>query len=304
MTDTLHYSIASVTPYINWVYFFHAWGFQPRFATISSIHGCDACRAGWLADFAEEERAKAAEAMQLFKDANRMLSHLTEDFKTHVRFGLFDANSDDDNIVFQTSEGPFSLPLLRQQHTIKDGEPNLCLADFVRPLSQGIADKVGVFAGTVDAEMEHMYEEGDYADDFKHMLCQTLADRLAEAAVEKMHEEVRRTYWGYAPDEQLTTAELFLEKFQGIRPAVGYPSLPDQSINFELDKLLHFEELGIRLTENGAMIPHASVSGLMLSHPSSRYFAIGKIGEDQLKDYANRRKLPVDVMRKFLSANL
>lgn len=304
MTDTLHYSIASVTPYINWVYFFHAWGFQPRFATISSIHGCDACRAGWLADFAEEERAKAAEAMQLFKDANRMLSHLAEDFKTHVRFGLFDANSDDDNIVFQTSEGPFSLPLLRQQHTIKDGEPNLCLADFVRPLSQGIADKVGVFAGTVDAEMEHMYEEGDYADDFKHMLCQTLADRLAEAAVEKMHEEVRRTYWGYAPDEQLTTAELFLEKFQGIRPAVGYPSLPDQSINFELDKLLHFEELGIRLTENGAMIPHASVSGLMLSHPSSRYFAIGKIGEDQLKDYANRRNLPVDVMRKFLSANL
>lgn len=304
MTDTLHYSIASVTPYINWVYFFHAWGFQPRFATISSIHGCDACRAGWLADFAEEERAKAAEAMQLFKDANRMLSHLAEDFKTHVRFGLFDANSDDDNIVFQTSEGPFSLPLLRQQHTVKDGEPNLCLADFVRPLSQGIADKVGVFAGTVDAEMEHMYEEGDYADDFKHMLCQTLADRLAEAAVEKMHEEVRRTYWGYAPDEQLTTAELFLEKFQGIRPAVGYPSLPDQSINFELDKLLHFEELGIRLTENGAMIPHASVSGLMLSHPSSRYFAIGKIGEDQLKDYANRRNLPVDVMRKFLSANL
>ena len=244
MTDTLHYSIASVTPYINWVYFFHAWGFQPRFATISSIHGCDACRAGWLADFAEEERAKAAEAMQLFKDANRMLSHLAEDFKTHVRFGLFDANSDDDNIVFQTSEGPFSLPLLRQQHTVKDGEPNLCLADFVRPLSQGIADKVGVFAGTVDTEMEHMYEEGDYADDFKHMLCQTLADRLAEAAVEKMHEEVRRTYWGYAPDEQLTTAELFLEKFQGIRPAVGYPSLPDQSINFELDKLLHFEELG------------------------------------------------------------
>ncbi len=304
MTDTLHYSIASVTPYINWVYFFHAWGFQPRFATISSIHGCDACRAGWLADFAEEERAKAAEAMQLFKDANRMLSHLAEDFKTHVRFGLFDANSDDDNIVFQTSEGPFSLPLLRQQHTVKDGEPNLCLADFVRPLSQGIADKVGVFASTVDAEMEHMYEEGDYADDFKHMLCQTLADRLAEAAVEKMHEEVRRTYWGYAPDEQLTTAELFLEKFQGIRPAVGYPSLPDQSINFELDKLLHFEELGIRLTENGAMIPHASVSGLMLSHPSSRYFAIGKIGEDQLKDYANRRNLPVDVMRKFLSANL
>lgn len=304
MIKTLHYSIASVAPYINWIYFFHAWGFQPRFAAISSIHGCDACRASWLANFPTEDMPKATEAMQLFKDANRMLTLLDKDFKTHVHFELFDANSDGDDLVFHTDNGLFRLPLLRQQHTVKAGAPYLCLADFVRPLSQGIVDKVGVFAGTVDSEMEHLYEEGSYADDFKHMLCQTLADRLAEASVEKMHEEIRRTYWGYAPNEQLTTAELFLEKYQGIRPAIGYPSLPDQSLNFELDKLIHFSEIGIQLTENGAMRPHASVSGLILAHPESRYFGIGKIGEDQLKDYAKRRGMSVDKMRKFLSTNL
>ena len=152
--------------------------------------------------------------------------------------------------------------------------------------------------------MEHLYEEGACADDFKHLLCQTLADRLTEAAIEKMHEEVRRTYWGYAPDENLTTAELFLEKFQGIRPAIGYPSLPDQSLNFDLARILDFEEIGIHLTENGAMVPHGSVSGLMIAHPASRYFSIGPIGEDQLEDYARRRHRSKEEIRKFLAANL
>ena len=162
---------------------------------------------------------------------------------------------------------------------------------------------MGVFAATVDADMEHLYETGAYADDFKHLLAQTLADRLAEASTEKMHQEVRTTYWGYAKDEQLSIEDLLVEKFAGIRPAVGYPSLPDQSVNFVLSEWLGFPEIGIRLTENGAMVPHASVSGLMLSHPSARYFAVGKIGEDQLEDYARRRGLPVETMRKFLAAN-
>ena len=136
------------------------------------------------------------------------------------------------------------------------------------------------------------------------MLCQTLADRLAEASVEKMHEEVRKTYWGYAPDEQLSIKELLLERFQGIRPAVGYPSLPDQSTNFDLDAWLDFSRIGIRITETGAMIPHASVSGLILAHPQSKYFAVGKIGEDQLQDYARRKGKPVEYISKFLAANL
>jgi cobalamin-dependent methionine synthase I len=143
----------------------------------------------------------------------------------------------------------------------------------------------------------------DY-DTYQKMMVQLLADRLAEATAERMHEEVRKNYWGYAPDEQLTMQELHIEKFQGIRPAVGYPSLPDTSLNFVIDELIGMRQIGIRLTESGAMKPHASVSGLMMAHPKARYFAIGKIGNDQLEDYARRRGLPVEVMRKFLSTNL
>ena len=129
-------------------------------------------------------------------------------------------------------------------------------------------------------------------------------DRLAEATAEKMHETIRKEIWGYAPDEALSIHQLHNEEFQGIRPAVGYPSLPDQSVNFLLDKLLDMQQIGIQLTENGMMQPHASVSGLMFAHPASRYFSVGKIDEQQLKDYATRRGLPLDVMRKYLGANI
>ena len=133
---------------------------------------------------------------------------------------------------------------------------------------------------------------------------QLLADRLAEATAERMHEEVRKHYWGYAKDENLSIPEMQVEKFQGIRPAVGYPSLPDTSLNFVIDQLLDMKQIGIRLTESGAMRPHASVSGFMFAHPQAHYFSLGKIGEDQLQDYARRRGLPVETLRKFLAANL
>ena len=136
------------------------------------------------------------------------------------------------------------------------------------------------------------------------MMAQLLADRLAEATAERLHEQVRKQLWGYAPDERLSIVEMQQERFQGIRPAVGYPSLPDASLNFLLDRLLGFRQIGITLTESGAMRPHASVSGLMMAHPEARYFALGKIGQDQLRDYARRRGLPVETMRKFLSSNL
>jgi cobalamin-dependent methionine synthase I len=136
------------------------------------------------------------------------------------------------------------------------------------------------------------------------MMMQLLADRLAEATAELLHEQVRKTFWGYAPDEQLTMDDLLQERFQGIRPAVGYPSLPDTSVNFLIDSLIDMRQIGIRLTSNGAMKPHASVSGLMLAHPSARYFAVGKIDEEQLSDYARRRGVPVELMRKFLGSNL
>ncbi len=292
----LNYPIHQLAEYINWIYFFHAWGFQPRYASIADIHGCDGCRAGWLSAFPLEERMKAAEAMQLFKEANRMLNELDEDFCVHALVRLAKTNSQGDNLIIEEE----TLPLLRQQTVRKEGEPYLCLSDFIRPLSSGVKDTIGLFATSVDRETSLLYSH----DDYKRLLVQTLSDRLAEAAAEKLHEHVRKTLWGYAPNEQCTTKELLEEKYQGIRPAVGYPSLPDQSVNFLLDKWLGMEQIGIRLTENGAMSPHASVCGLMFSHPAARYFSVGKIGEDQLLDYAHRRNMPVEEMKKFLSANI
>ena len=290
-----HYRIHEVSEYINWVYFFHAWGFQPRYAAIANIHGCDACRALWLANFPENERAKAAEAMQLFKEANRMLSRLDADYQTHAIFRLMEANSEENDIWM---EG-IRFPLLRQQ-TAKEGEPYLCLSDFIRPLSGGIKDQVGLFATSVDADMQNLFPD----DNYQQLLVQTLAYRLAEATAEKMHETVRKEIWAYAPEEDLSIRQLHNEEFQGIRPAVGYPSLPDQSVNFLLDELLDMQQIGIRLTENGMMQPHASVSGLMFAHPASRYFSVGKIDEQQLNDYATRRGISLDEIRKFLGANI
>lgn len=270
----LTYAIHDVTPYINWIYFFHAWGFQPK----------------------EDDRAKAVEAMQLLKEANWMLNQLDETYHVHTIFRLCKANADGDNLLLDGTR----FPLLRQQIPHPDGSPFLCLSDFVRPLASGTPDTVGIFAASCDGEVELLYEE----DPYKRMLVQTLADRLAEAATEKMHEYVRKVAWGYAKDENLSIPELLKEKFQGIRPAVGYPSLPDQSVNFLLNELLHMEQIGITLTENGAMRPHATVCGLMLAHPAARYFAVGKIGNDQLEDYARRRRMPINEVRKFLAANL
>lgn len=292
----LTYTLAETAPYINWIYFFHAWGFQPRFATIADLHGCDSCRALWLARFPEADRAKAAEAMQLFKEAQRMLAQLEGKLRVQVLFRLCRANAEGDNLLLDG----VTFPLLRQQTPHADGSPYLCLSDFVRPRSSGIEDTVGVFAATVGGEAETLGDD----DPYRQLLVQTLADRLAEAATERMHLYVRRTAWGYAPDEDLPIADLLQEKFQGIRPAVGYPSLPDQSVNFLIDRLLDLSRIGIRLTENGAMHPHASVSGLMLAHPAARYFAVGRIGHDQLEDYARRRGLPLEEMKKFLAANL
>jgi cobalamin-dependent methionine synthase I len=159
---------------------------------------------------------------------------------------------------------------------------------------------VGAFATTIDEDMEKEFE----GDDYQYMLIKTLGERLAEAAAEKVHETIRKSVWGYAKDEHLTMKQLLNEDYQGIRPAVGYPSLPDISVSFLLDELLDMKRIGIRLTENGMMQPHASVCGLMFAHPASRYFSVGKIDEEQLADYAARRGCEVDKIRKYLAANL
>ena len=258
------YDISALKPYINWVYFFYAWQVKDE-----------------------------AEKVRLQQEAEALLEQFEGKYHTYALFELFDANSDGDDIVLSH----YRIPLLRQQ---QGKPPYLCLSDFLRPLSSGINDKVGVFATSVDMGLETDFD----ADPYQKMMAQLLADRLAEATAERMHEQVRKEYWGYAKDEQLTIPELLIEKFQGIRPAVGYPSLPDTSLNFVLDDILDMKQIGIRLTESGAMKPHASVSGFMFAHPQARYFNLGKIGEDQLRDYARRRGLPVEVCRKFLVANL
>lgn len=265
------YRIHDLQPYINWAYFYHAW----------QLH-----------DPVEQQKNRA--------EAEDILRHLDDKYQVYALFELFDCHSHNDDIVITLTSNRsivncqfsiFNLPLLRQQH----GDC-LCLSDFIRPDH----DKIGVFATSVDHGLETDFDQ----DAYMKMMVQLLADRLAEAAAEKLHEEVRRKDWGYAPDEQLTMEELHAEKFQGIRPAVGYPSLPDTSLNFVLDELINFKQIGIRLTESGAMKPHASVSGLMIALPEAHYFSIGKIGEDQLHDYAARRGLPVETLRKFLLSNL
>ena len=302
MRDILHYRIHTVAPYINWLYFFHAWGFPARLASVARIHGCEACRTAWIASWPEDERLRANEAMRLYTDARHMLDILDARYQTHALFGLFSAGSRGESIEIETDSSECKrIVCLRQQ--VGDF---LCLSDFIRP-AEGVvlSDRIGIFAASVDEAVEHLYEEGtSEADSYRHMLCQTLADRLAEATAECAHEAIRRHFWGYAPDEHLSIDDLHLERFQGIRPAVGYPSLPDQSINFDIDSILDFSSIGIRLTESGAMLPHASVSGLMISHPSARYFDVGIIGEDQLHHYAQMRSRSAEELRPFLVGHL
>lgn len=300
MNKTLTFRPHEVLPYVSWVYFFHAWGFPARFADIVRVHACDGCRASWKAKFAADEMNKATEAARLYDDALDMLQHYDEFFHTYARFALLRANSDEDDIVITTDEGKsIRLPLLRQQHPSIEEKPNLCLSDFLKPSDKGY-DTLGLFATTIDGRAEKMFAD----DPYKRMLAQTLCDRLSEAAAERMHELVRKEFWGYAPDEHFLPHELTSEPFQGIRPAIGYPSLPDQSINFILEEILKMSEIGITLTENGAMKPHASVSGLIFAHKASRYFSIGRIGRDQLSDYAKRRGITTEMARKYLSTNI
>lgn len=227
---------------------------------------------------------KESNASEIRLEADSILKKWCTE-KKEVLFGVYIAlaNSSGEDIILhkEQEDGLLTIPLLRQQHP-----PFLCLSDFLPPTCMH-AEKIGVFASTVPFQVEGLLE-------------QTLADRLAEAAAELGHEIVRKQIWAYAPDENLTPKEMFAEHYRGKRPAVGYPSLPDQSINFVLSSLLDFPSLGISLTENGAMIPHASTTGLMISHPQCQHFKVGTIGEDQLADYALRRGMTPDMIRKFI----
>jgi 5-methyltetrahydrofolate--homocysteine methyltransferase len=295
-------NIKEVIPYIDWKFFFHSWKLSAKYHTITNVSVCGHCRAQWLVSFPANERERAQEAAKLYDDAQEMLQKFVEldvDFIKAI-FGIYEAFSEDDWIIIDNK----SFAFLRQQTKNEKGE-YLCLSDFIAPVELEKKDYIGAFAVTAGAGADYLMKKHEKEnDEYSVLLMKSLLDRLAEAATEWLYAKVRREYWGYAPDENLTVSEMFSVKYQGIRPAVGYPSIPDQSVNFALHELLKSDEIGISLTENGVMSPSASVSGFFFANPQAKYFAVSEISEEQLEDYSVRKDVKIEEIRKFLAGNL
>ncbi|MDE7459920.1 MAG: methionine synthase [Paramuribaculum sp.] len=275
---TAEVGVEELTPYINWRGFFTAWGLDASLASIASIEGCDHCRAQWLAATPEKQRLKAAEAMQLFKEAKAALASLGRAGATvKTRVALLPARQIEGHSieVTATDGSRVLIPTPRQRHMPDDGTERLSLADFISPDGD---DHIGLFAVTCDGiitqRIATLREEND---EYGALLLQTIADRLAEAATEWLHRRVRLHHWRYSdedPDRPLTA--LLGGEYPGIRPAIGYPSLPEQSLVFTADRILRYHELGISLTENGALSPPSSTTGLIIAYRGARYFVISK----------------------------
>lgn len=295
--------LEEIIPYVHWNFFFSAWRLSGKFAELAYLHDCDACRAEWLNKFEGEEKEKAREGMKLYADVKKLLDQLVAMKVDYCRaiYGFFPASSEKDIIRL----GDLEIPVLRQQAKKKDRTDYKSLADYVMPASENRTDYAGAFVVTAGAGAEKLQKTFEAeGDTYNAMLLQSLTDRLAEAVAEYMHEKVRKTYWGYAADEDLSIPDLFRVRYQGIRPAIGYPSLPDQLQNHLLDQLLDMSQIGVSLTENGAMLPTATVSGLYFAHPESQYFMIGTIDDEQLKEYAARRGYTLEQTKQILTRNV
>lgn len=281
--------------YIDWTPFFHSWELAGRYPRILT------------------DEIIGEEATRLFNDAKAMLDDIIDNKKLEARavIGLFPANSiNDDDIELYTDENRsevlMELHHLRQQVEKTDGKANMCLTDFVAPKASGKADYFGAFAVTAGIGDQAMIDayEADH-DDYHSIMVKALADRLAEALAEYMHARTRREFWGYAADENLDNEALIKEKYQGIRPAPGYPACPEHTEKGLLWKLLDVENrIGMSLTDSYAMLPTSSVSGWYFSHPQSQYFGVAKIGEDQLESYAKRTGMEKTEAERWLSPNL
>ncbi|MFN7711798.1 MAG: methionine synthase [Curvibacter sp.] len=293
-----NFDLAELAKYIDWGPFFQTWDLAGPFPAIL------------------KDEVVGAEAQRVFSDGKRMLQRLIEGrwLTANAVVGLYPANSvNDDDIELYTDESRHNVALtwygLRQQteKQVIDGvtRPSRCLADFVAPRESGVADYVGVFAVTagIGVDKKEKYFMDDH-DDYSAIMLKALADRVAEAFAESLHQRVRTDLWGYTPNEQLSNEDLIAEKYQGIRPAPGYPACPDHSVKKELFALLQCEEIGMGLTESLAMTPAASVSGFYLAHPQSSYFNVGRIGEDQLHDLARRRGMSERQLQRLLAPNL
>jgi len=288
------YPLAELVDYIDWSPFFHAWELSGRYPDILS------------------DPRKGPEARRLFEDARAMLARIVEEGWLGARavIGLFPAHTveDDDIEVLDPGSGALltTFHFLRQQVKKPAGRPNQCLADFVAPRELDLPDHLGVFACTAGIGIdEHIARFEAAHDDYNAILLKALADRLAEAFAERLHQRVRTEFWGYAPEEALDNAALIQERYQGIRPAPGYPACPDHTEKGLLWDLLDVEErIGLALTESYAMTPTAAVSGFYFAHPQSEYFVLGPIDRDQVADYARRKGMSVADMERWLAPNL
>ncbi len=293
------YSLEEIAAYIDWTPFFMTWELAGRFPKIL------------------DDEVVGEHARDLYRDAQAMLKKIVDErwLRAKAVIGFFPANAinDDDIALYQyagddedRSQPLTTLHHLRQQTQKASGKEYLSLTDFVAPADSGVNDYVGGFAVTTGIGCDEIAKEFERDhDDYNAIMVKALADRLAEAFAELMHARVRREFWGYAPDEQLDNDALIREKYQGIRPAPGYPACPDHTEKATLFKLLNAtENTGITLTESYAMFPTAAVSGWYFSHPESRYFGISKVDQDQVHDYAVRKGMPVPEVEKWLGSYL
>jgi 5-methyltetrahydrofolate--homocysteine methyltransferase len=285
------FDLKTLAKYFDWTFFFFAWKLSGKYPAIF------------------EDPVKGEEARKLFEDAQRYLQEIIDRklVKANGVFGLFPAVSTGDDVKVLSDKDKSEIKtvfrFLRNQEPKEKGAPNLCLSDFIAPESTGLVDNIGAFVVTaaLDNEALKIYKDDDYAT----IMIRILSDRIAEAAAEHLHEKIRKKHWGYAADEDLGIEDLLKIRYRGIRPAPGYPACPDHTEKRAIFDLLDAERLtGAGLTENFAMTPPAAVSGYIFSHPASVYFNIGKIGEDQLKDYASRKKMSVAEAARWLAPNL
>jgi 5-methyltetrahydrofolate--homocysteine methyltransferase len=288
------YDLSEIRNYIDWTPFFLAWELRGKYPAIF------------------ENKRYGSEAKKLYNDANRLLDEIISGnlLRANGIFGIFPANAAGDDIEVYTDENRNATAAvfhtLRQQNEKPAGQPMIALSDFVAPKESGKPDYIGAFAVTAGLGIEKLIEQYKSAhDDYHEIMVKVLADRLAEAFAEFLHRKVRKEFWGYQPSEQLNYEELIAEKYTGIRPAPGYPACPDHLEKITLFNLMNVEEqAGIRLTENLAMYPAASVSGLYFAHPESHYFFLGDIDKDQILDYSKRRGMAVEEVEKWLAPNL
>jgi 5-methyltetrahydrofolate--homocysteine methyltransferase len=288
------YPLEELVPYIDWTPFFHTWELRGSYPKIFA------------------DKFVGDEAKKLFDDAQVLLNKIVKEKLLHANgvIGFWPANSVGDDIELYTDESRTTLltriHTLRQQAEKVKGDPYYALSDFIAPKESGVPDYFGGFAVTTGIGCDELVAEfeADH-DDYNSIMAKALADRLAEAFAEKMHELVRKEYWGYSKGEQLSTDDLIKEEYQGIRPAPGYPACPDHTEKTTLFELLKAEDNAkMHLTESLAMTPAASVSGFYFAHPQARYFGLGKISKDQVEDYALRKKLPLEEVERWLGPNI